>query len=144
MKAKLIARDIVRQGIEILTDDIEENNLPAYNELLWLFIALGDMENVNAIRCLIAAGFGKDQSFICEGDCGGSWGAADNMIWCQDCINAKFEDECHKKLEKNGFPFLFCNSTHEFLRLPKVDSPQDGNVSVGDEVVTENEWMRRI
>ncbi|KAJ5090777.1 hypothetical protein N7532_009461 [Penicillium argentinense] len=143
-QAKLIARDIVRKGIEILTDDIEDNDLPAYNELLWLFIALGDKENVKAIRSLIAARFREHQRFICSGDCGGSWDMADEMIWCQDCINVKFENGCHGKLHETGFPFLFCNSTHKFLRLPKVESPQDGYVLIGDDAVPVDEWMQRI
>lgn len=143
-QAKLIARDIVQEGIEILTDDIEDNDLAAYNEFLWLFIALGDEENVKAIRSLIAARFREHQNFICEGDCGGSWGMADEMIWCQDCINVKFENGCHGKLHETGFPFLFCNSAHKFLHLRKIDSPQDGYVSIGDDVVPVDEWMQRI
>jgi tetratricopeptide (TPR) repeat protein len=144
LQTKLIARDIVRKGIEILTDDIEDNDLPAYNELLWLFIALGDEENVTAIRSLIVARFREHRNFTCEGDCGGSWGMADEMIWCQDCINVKFENGCHGKLHETGFPFLFCNSTHNFLHLPKVDSPQDGHVSIGDDVIPVDEWMQHI
>lgn len=143
-QAKLIARDIVRQGIEILTDDIEDNDLPAYNELMWLFIALGDMENVKPIRSLIATRFGEHQRFNCEGDCGGSCGMADEMIWCQDCINIKFEDGCHEKLHVTGFPFLFCNSTHKFLRLPKVEFPQTDCVPLGDELVPVDVWMQRL
>lgn len=143
-QAKRIARDIVQRGIEILTDDIEENDLPAYNELLWLFLALGDEEHIKAIRSLVAARFREHQPFLCEGDCGGSWGMADEMIWCQDCINVKFENECHGKLHKTGFPFLFCNSTHNFLSLSKVDPPQDGYVSMGDDMIPVDEWMQRI
>ena len=143
-QAKLIARDMVRKGIEILTDDIEDNDLPAYNEFLWLFIALGDEKNVKAIRSLIAVRFGEHQSSICEGDCGSSWGMADEMIWCQDCINVKFEKGCHGKLHDTCFPFLFCNSTHNFLHLSKIDSPQDGYVPIGDDVVSVDEWLHRI
>ncbi|CAG7952838.1 unnamed protein product [Penicillium salamii] len=143
-QAKLIARDIARKGIEILTDDIEENDLPAYNELLWLFIALGDEGNVKAIRSLIAARFEEHQSYICEGDCGGSWGMADEMIWCQDCINVKFENTCHGKLHETGFPLLLCHSTHQFLHLPKFDCPENGSVWIGDEVVPEDEWLQRM
>lgn len=69
---------------------------------------------------------------------------ADEMVWCRDCINIKFEDGCLEKLHVTGFPFLFCNGTHEFLRLPKIEFPQDGCVPIGDEVVPVDEWMRRI
>lgn len=143
-QAKIIARDIVQRGVEILTDDIEENDFPAYNELLWLFIALGDEQNVAAIRSLVAARFREHRHLICEGDCGGSWSMADEMVWCQDCINVKFENGCHGKLHEAGFPFLFCDSSHNFLCLPKVDSPQEGYVSMGDDVVSVDEWLQRL
>ncbi|KAJ6156851.1 hypothetical protein N7497_005736 [Penicillium chrysogenum] len=144
VQAKLIARDIVRKGIEILTDDIEDNDLPAYKELLWLFIALDDKENVMAIRSLIAARYKESDSLSCEGECGASWNIADEMFWCQDCINVKFENLCHGKLDETGFPVLFCNKTHELLHLPKIDSPQDGYVPIGEGVIPVDEWMQRI
>lgn len=145
-QAKLFARDVVRKGIEILTDDIEENDLPAYKELLWLFIALGDEENVKAIRSLMAARFNvkEEISSTCGGDCGTSLHLADEMIWCQDCIDIKFEHRCHGKIDETSFPFLFCDASHKFIHLSKVDHSPDGFVLLGDDLVSEEEWMQRM
>jgi hypothetical protein len=143
-QAKLFARDLVRKGIEILTDDIEENDFPAYKELLWLFIALGDEENVKAIRSLMAARFKEEIRSICGGDCGISLHLADEMIWCQDCIDIKFENTCHGKIDETGFPFLLCDASHEFMHFSRVDHSQDGFVLIGNDLVSEEEWMRRM
>jgi tetratricopeptide (TPR) repeat protein len=143
-QAELLADEIVGRGIETLTDDIEDNDLPAYRELMWLFVALGDEQNVNAIRSLIIARFSDHRHANCDGDCGGSLDTADEMVWCQDCVNVKFEEKCYGKLHEVGFPLLFCNSTHEVLRLPKIDRPEDGHVLIGGGMVRVAEWIQSI
>ncbi|KAJ6035919.1 hypothetical protein N7540_000198 [Penicillium herquei] len=148
VQAKQIARDIVHLSLDILSDDDESNDLPAYNQLLSVFVAFGDMTNALATRALIALNFGEAQSVACDGECNRSWHVSEETQWCQDCIDAHFEKECARKIEQNALPFSVCNNTHQFLTAPQMDEsakltpPQ--MVPVGDEVISLEDWLARI
>ncbi|KAJ5714353.1 uncharacterized protein N7483_011534 [Penicillium malachiteum] len=148
VQAKQIAREIVHLSLDILSDDDESNDLPAYNQLLSVFIAFGDMTHALATRALIALNFGGAQSVACDGECNRSWPVSEETQWCQDCIDAHFEKECAQKIELNALPFSVCNNTHQFLHAPQMDesakltSPR--MVPVGDEVISFEDWLARI
>ncbi|CAG7978393.1 unnamed protein product [Penicillium nalgiovense] len=148
IQAKQIARDIVNLSLEILSDDDEGNDLPAYNQLLSVFIAFGDMTNALATRALIVLNFDEVQSVVCDGECNRSWSLSEETQWCQDCIDAHFEKECSRKIEHNALPFSVCNNTHQFLNAPQMDESvkliPPRMVSVGDEVISFGDWLARI
>lgn len=148
VQAKQIARDIVQLSLDILSDDDEGNDRPAYNQLLSVFIAFGDMTNALATRALIVLNFGDREVIACDGECNRSWPISDETQWCQDCIEAHFEEECGRKIQQNALPFSVCNNTHQFLRAPRMDeslqllSPR--KVPLGDEVISFEDWLSRI
>ncbi|RMJ27317.1 hypothetical protein PHISP_01831 [Aspergillus sp. HF37] len=145
-KAKTITRDIVKVSLDILTDGDEDNDLDAYNKLLWVFIPLDDRENIKAIRTLMSRRFGRHQGTVCDGDCNRSWELWDESWWCQDCINVNFENECQQKVQQGGLPFVVCNGSHCFLKAPKMDldnTPED-SVPFGDGWVPVEDWLARI
>ncbi len=67
VKAKQIARDSVQLSLDILSDDDEGNDLPAYSQLLSVFIAFGDMANLTATRALLVLNFKRKQRSIATG-----------------------------------------------------------------------------
>ncbi|KAJ5819376.1 hypothetical protein N7474_004967 [Penicillium riverlandense] len=147
-QAKQIARNIVQLSLDILSDDDEENDLPAYNQLQSVFLAFGDMKNALATRALIVLNFGEKQRIACDGDCNRSWYMSEETQWCQDCIQAHFDEECSQKIEQNALPFSVCNKTHRSLRAPRMDeslkSLPRGVVPFGDELISFQNWLGRI
>ncbi|KAJ5741022.1 hypothetical protein N7493_000894 [Penicillium malachiteum] len=148
VQAKQIARDIVHLSLDILSDDDEGNDLPAYNQLLSVFIAFGDVNNALATRALIALNFGGAQLVACDGECNRSWPVSDETQWCQDCIDAHFEKECARKIEQNALPFSVCQNTHQFLHAPRMDESlkltPHRMVPIGDEVISFEDWLALI
>lgn len=147
-QAKQIARDIVQLSLDILSDDDEGNNRPAYIQLLSVFIAFGDMTNALATRALMVLNFSEEQMIDCDGGCNRSWHVSEQMQWCQDCIHANFEEKCGQKLQQNALPFSVCNKTHRFLCAPRMDeslkSLPHGTVPFGDEYISFENWLSRI
>lgn len=145
-RAKQIVRDLVKGCLDVLTDDVEENDMDAYNQLLWIFIPLNDHENVKTLRALTVQRFGKHIQINCDGDCNRSWGLNEEMWWCKDCIDVNFESECLVKVKNGRLPFSICNDSHQFLQVPEVDvtnAPADC-VRVGEEWIPVDDWFARI
>lgn len=127
-RAKQFVHGIVNDCVDILTDDIDENDLRAYNKLIWIFVALNDYENLRAIHALRAQRFRGHQTVRCDGDCNRSWDLHQETSWCQDCININFETDCREKIKRGALPFSICNESHEFIQVPEVDltdAPED-------------------
>ncbi|KAI2894869.1 hypothetical protein CBS11852_4863 [Aspergillus niger] len=146
-EAKRIARHVVQLSLEILSDDDEGNDLPAYNQLLSIFIAFGDIKNALATRALIAVHF-MEQQIDCDGDCNRSMNIAEEMKWCQDCILVHLDEECRRKVEQNRLPYSTCNASHELLRAPRMEEslrnmPKD-SVPFGDDWVSFTDWLGLI
>jgi tetratricopeptide (TPR) repeat protein len=147
-KAKQIARDSVKPCLDILSDDDEGNDLPAYNQLLSVFVAFADMANLMAVRALMVLHFKGKQLLHCNGQCNRRWSIEEETQWCRDCINANFEEECAQKITQNALSFTVCNSTHQFLRAPRLDDSVEhtphGMVPFEGEEVPFGYWLGRI
>ncbi|OJI95763.1 hypothetical protein ASPVEDRAFT_48104 [Aspergillus versicolor CBS 583.65] len=148
VKAKQIARDSVKLSLDILSDGDEGNDLPAYSQLLSVFIAFGDMANLMATRALMELNFKGQQVLGCNGWCNRVWQYSEKTQWCQDCINASFEDECAQKIEQDALPAAVCDSTHQFLRAPRLDDSVELTpyrmVPFEGEEITFDDWLGRI
>ncbi|KAI9040294.1 uncharacterized protein KD926_008384 [Aspergillus affinis] len=147
VQAKQIARDIVKRCLDILSDDDEGNDLPAFNQLSAVFVAFGDLENALATRALMVINFPNAEVISCDGDCNRSWDKSEEVQWCQDCIGSNYEKECAQKIEQNSLPFAVCNKDHEFLHAPRMDASEyttPGTVPSGEEVISFEEWLGRI
>ncbi|RAH56627.1 hypothetical protein BO85DRAFT_398810 [Aspergillus piperis CBS 112811] len=146
-EAKRIARNVVQLSLEILSDDDEGNDLPAYNQLLSIFIAFGDIKNILATRALVALHF-MEQKIACDGDCNRVMDITEEIQWCQDCILVHLDEECRRKLEQNRLPYSTCNASHDLLRIPRMEEslgnlPED-SVPFGDDWVSFTDWLGHI
>jgi tetratricopeptide (TPR) repeat protein len=147
VQAKKIARDVVKLCLDILSDYDEGNDLPAYNQLLAVFIAFGDLKNALATRALAVINFPGEEMIGCDGDCNRVWDKSEAVQWCQDCIGSNYEEECALKIKQNALPFAVCNKDHEYLHAPLMEESEHttpGTVPIGDEVISVEEWLGRI
>ncbi|KAJ5981977.1 hypothetical protein N7451_012077 [Penicillium sp. IBT 35674x] len=85
--------------------------------------------------------------YMCYGGCGTYWTFANNFYLCRECDYVKFEQRCLDDM-RNG-KLKFCNKDHEMLHVPAYDPAErwrigDGNVKIGEEIVSVSEWLQRI
>ncbi|KAF7596498.1 hypothetical protein BBP40_001370 [Aspergillus hancockii] len=148
LRAKQNTREIVKQALEILSDDDEDNDLYAYVNLLTVFVPLEDVENTLACLAMMAIVTNDRIKIRCDGDCGNSWSYVGEMLWCRDCINFQFNEECYRKLGDGTLPFTVCDKSHDFFHVPKRElAIQDiplGRMPVGEAVISLEEWMDAI
>lgn len=86
---------------------------------------------------------------ICDGDCGTYWTFANNFFLCKECNYIKFDQRCLDNLRNCTAEGRICNKDHEMLHVPAYDPIErrrigDGNVKVGEEILSVNEWLQRI
>ncbi|KAH8430949.1 uncharacterized protein LDX57_008612 [Aspergillus melleus] len=146
-KARSFAKDLVKQALDVLSDDDEDNDLFAYISLLCVFIPLEDDANALAALSLLARIEGPNGKVHCDGDCAGSWPYDREMFWCRDCIALTLERGCFEKVKGDkGLLFSVCEKNHEFWVVPEREDPlAPGEVRVGeDRVVSFGEWVEGI
>lgn len=148
LRAKQITREIVKQALEILSDDDEDNDKYAYFNLLTVFLPLEDNRNMLASLAMMSLNTSDTEILYCDGDCGNSWSYLGEMLWCKDCIDFQIDKECHRKLCDGVLPFTVCHRSHDFLHIPGRETIiQDipvGCVPFGEAVIPLDEWMELI
>ncbi|OGM48435.1 hypothetical protein ABOM_003378 [Aspergillus bombycis] len=148
LRAKQITREIVKQALEILSDDDEDNDKYAYLSLLTVFLPLEDSRNMLTSLAMMSLNTSDTAIIYCDGDCGNSWSYLGEMLWCRDCIDFHVDKECHQKLCDDTFPFTACHKSHDFLHIPARESiirdVPVGCVPFGEAVIPLNEWTERI
>ncbi|KAE8163699.1 hypothetical protein BDV40DRAFT_299237 [Aspergillus tamarii] len=148
LRAKQITREIVKQALEILSDDDEDNDKYAYFKLLTVFLPLEDNRNMLASLAMMSLNTSDTEILYCDGDCGNSWSYLGEMLWCKDCIDFQIDKECHRKLCDGVLPFTVCHRSHDFLHIPGRETIiQDipaGCVPFGEAVIPLDEWMELI
>ncbi|KAK1146809.1 hypothetical protein N8T08_002570 [Aspergillus melleus] len=146
-QARSFAKDLVKQALDVLSDDDEDSDLFAYISLPLVFIPLEDDANALATLSLLARIEGPSGKIHCDGDCTGSWPYDGEMFWCRDCIALTLERGCFDKVKGNrGLLFSVCERSHEFWVVPeREDLLAPGEVRVGeDKVVAFGEWVEGI
>jgi tetratricopeptide (TPR) repeat protein len=148
LRAKQNTREIVKQALEPLSDDDEDINIYAYLNSLTVFVPLGEVGNTLASLAMMAIITSDKIRIHCDGGCGNSWSYLGEMLWCRDCINFQFDEECYRKLDDGTLPFTVCDKSHDFFHVPKrgldtQDIPT-GRVPFGEAVNSLEEWMRGI
>ncbi|GJP90847.1 uncharacterized protein AlacWU_03746 [Aspergillus niger] len=86
---------------------------------------------------------------ICDGACGIYWTFANSFYLCRECDYIKFDQRCLDNLRNGNMKLKICNKDHEMLHIPAYDPVErrrigDGNVKVGEEILSVNEWLQRI
>ncbi|GAB1197216.1 hypothetical protein APSETT444_006507 [Aspergillus pseudonomiae] len=148
LRAKQITREIVKQALEILSDDDEDNDKYAYSSLLTVFLPLEDTRNMLTSLAMMSLNTSDTAIIYCDGDCGNSWSYLGDMLWCRDCIDFQIDMECYQKLCDGTLPFAVCHKSHDIIHIPGRESIiRDipvGCVPFGEAVIPLDEWTELI
>ncbi|KAL2841266.1 hypothetical protein BJY01DRAFT_257114 [Aspergillus pseudoustus] len=171
-KVKSILRFNVKYNLDLLSDDDPLNDWQAYRDLAvhfmfaeqysdalaaWSLICPTSNNTDEAVEAVEANTEKNDDERLkgprmhcgCSGSCGTLWTFADNFYVCKACDYSLFDKECLDKLRDGTLKRNTCNSEHEMLHVPAYDPAEhkrvgNGNIKVGEEVMTVEEWLRRV
>lgn len=166
-KVKNILRSYIKLNLDLLSDDDPLNDWQGYNGLAMHFMFAGHDADALAAWSLItpddATGNTENPTTsdtterklegplrdICDGACGTYWTFANNFYLCKECNYIKFDQRCLDNLRNGAMKFRICDKDHEMLHIPAYDPVErrrigDGNVKVGEEILSVNEWLQRI
>ncbi|PYH72109.1 uncharacterized protein BO88DRAFT_402379 [Aspergillus vadensis CBS 113365] len=166
-KVKNVLRSYIKLNLDLLSDDDPLNDWQGYNGLAMHFMFAGHDADALAAWSLItpddATGNTENPTTsdtterklegplrdICDGACGTYWTFANNFYLCRECNYIKFDQRCLDNLRNGTMKFKICDKDHEMLHIPAYDPVErrrigDGNVKVGEEILSINEWLQRI
>jgi tetratricopeptide (TPR) repeat protein len=88
-------------------------------------------------------------TYICDGRCGTLWKYPNDIYVCRECHDIQFDEGCLAKLRAGTLQRQICHKDHEMFHVPKydkekLDSIGEGNVKVGEEIMTVEDWIRSI
>ncbi|KAH8592092.1 hypothetical protein B0O99DRAFT_689874 [Bisporella sp. PMI_857] len=83
---------------------------------------------------------GGDLDNHCDGLCGRNWSYADDFYCCTICPDIQFCSDCLAKLPSGELRVYICDTTHNWLHIPKWDDlefaeTREGKVKFGGEFV---------
>ncbi|PIG84660.1 hypothetical protein AARAC_002020 [Aspergillus arachidicola] len=166
-KIKDVLRRYIKLNLDLLSDDDPLNDWQGYNGLAMHFMFAGHDADALAAWSLITPVDTTENTEnpttsdtterklegplrdICDGDCGTYWTFANNFFLCKECNYVKFDQRCLDNLRNGTIEVKVCNKDHEMLHVPAYDPVErqrigDGNVKVGEEILSVNEWLQRI
>ncbi|KAJ1712025.1 hypothetical protein NYO67_5777 [Aspergillus flavus] len=166
-KIKNVLRRYIKLNLDLLSDDDPLNDWQGYNGLAMHFMFAGHDADALAAWSLITPNDTTENTEtpttsdtsehkiegplrdICDGDCGTYWTFANNFFLCKECNYIKFDQRCLDNLRNCTAEGRICNKDHEMLHVPAYDLIErrrigDGNVKVGEEILSVNEWLQRI
>jgi tetratricopeptide (TPR) repeat protein len=165
-KAKEALRTHVKRNIDILSDDDPLNDWQGYQGLARYFMFAGQDADCLAAWSLIVpvdntetksdlSEVGDSQQLIgpifdaCDGQCGTEWTYADDLYVCRECDYMEFDIGCLNKLREGSLENQVCDKDHEMLHVPAYDLEHhqkigQGNVLVGEEIISINDWLQGI
>jgi tetratricopeptide (TPR) repeat protein len=86
----------------------------------------------------------------CDGRCSRTWSFPDDMYYCKDCIDCQFDTKCYLKLKDGSLENKAnCETSHDFLYIPKWDAEAQkklppNSVMVGENVLLVKDWLNGI
>ncbi|KAB8224412.1 hypothetical protein BDV33DRAFT_233369 [Aspergillus novoparasiticus] len=166
-KIKNVLRRYIKLNLDLLSDDDPLNDWQGYNGLAMHFMFAGHDADALAAWSLITPDDTTENTEnpttsdtterklegplrdICDGGCGTYWTFANNFFLCKECNYVKFDQRCLDNLRNGTIEVKVCNKDHEMLHVPAYDPVErqrigDGNVKVGEEILSVNEWLQRI
>lgn len=166
VKAKDALRAHVKGNLDILVDDDPLNDWQGYQGLATYLMFAGEDDDCLAAWSLIAptADTQPDEeslesnssqdlmgplSAMCDGCCGKTWSFANDIYACRQCDDVQFDLPCLNKLRAGTLDSTVCGKDHEMLHVPAYDAVEmekigDGNVKVGEQIMTVDEWIQRV
>ncbi|KAJ5135669.1 uncharacterized protein N7515_004947 [Penicillium bovifimosum] len=163
-KAIDVLRPAVKHNMDMLSDDDPLNDWQGYQGLARAFMRAGQDADCLAAWSLIApfndAKNAEDQAEFpetesrapmcyCDGQCGTTWTVPDDLYVCRECYDIQFDLPCLNKLREGTLKGRVCGKDHDMLHIPAHDAAErrttgNGNVLVGEEIVSVSEWLQRI
>jgi tetratricopeptide (TPR) repeat protein len=165
-KAKDALRAHVKANLDILLDDDPLNDWQGYQGLATYLMYAGEDDDCLAAWSLIVPTTDAQPeeesmedmpsqeltgplSSFCDGYCGKRWSFADDIYACRQCDDIWFDLPCLNKLRAGTLDGKVCGKDHEMLHVPAYDAVEmekigDGNVKVGEQIMTVEEWIQRI
>ncbi|CAG8426824.1 unnamed protein product [Penicillium salamii] len=165
-KSKDAVRTHVKRNIDILSDDDPLNDWRGYRGLARYFMCAGQDADALAAWSLIvplddtevksdplespsALKRKGPLNDVCDGDCETEWEYADDIYVCRECDYLEFDLGCLNKLRDGKLDSHICGKDHKMLHVPSFDPVRheeigEGNVMVGEEVLSVNDWLQRI
>ncbi|CAG8908395.1 unnamed protein product [Penicillium egyptiacum] len=165
-KAKDALRIHVKRNLDLLSDDDPSNDWQGYLGLArHLMFAGHDADCLAAWSLIVPYDEGEispEESETettlqelngpmwehCEG-CRTRITYANNIYMCRECDYTHFDEPCYTKLREGTLKKRICNKDHEMLHVPPYDATKrqrlgEGNVLVGEEIISVTEWLQRI
>ncbi|KAJ5392597.1 hypothetical protein N7509_008087 [Penicillium cosmopolitanum] len=170
--SRILARYHILQGmlkrlevscnLDLLSDDDPLNDWQAYNGLAIHFMFAGQDADALAAWSLITPNGDEENpvpdlsgddaeefSNYCDGNCGTYWKYADDFYLCKTCHYVQFDKECLDKLRGGTGEAKICSKHHDTLHVPAYDAAErerigEGNVKVGEEILTVDNWLQGI
>ncbi|KUM59605.1 hypothetical protein ACN42_g7534 [Penicillium freii] len=165
-KAKDALRPYVKANLDILVDDDPLNDWQGYNGLAMYLIHAEEDDDCLAAWSLIvpttdtqydgeSSGDKSSQeptgplNVVCDGNCGTTWSFANDIYACRQCDYIHFDLACLNKLREGILDISICGKDHEMLHVPAYDAVKmeeigDGNVKVGEQVMSVERWIQRL
>ncbi|CAG8166166.1 unnamed protein product [Penicillium olsonii] len=165
-KAKDAVRTHVKRNIDILSDDDPLNDWRGYRGLARYFMSAGHDADALAAWSLIVPHDDVDTNSdsldspsvpkpkgpltdICDGECDTEWQYADDIYVCRECDYLELDLGCLNKLQNGDLEPHICGKDHKMLHVPSYDPARgkeigEGNVAVGEEIISVADWLQRI
>lgn len=167
-KTKDLLRSSIKVQMDLLSDDDVANDWQGYNGLAVYLMFAGQDDDALAAWSLITPNKkeaseetseeSEDSTEVilegslgdyCDGGCDTRWTYANDFYLCKVCHYISFDQACLDKLGDGAPTEHICNTSHERLHIPPYNAEEllrigEGNVKVGDEIMTVDEWLKKI
>lgn len=164
-KARPLFKDHLKLGIDLLIDDDEENDWEGYGKMFETLCRAGDNINALSAQALVCPKYILDETPILPTSGGtlplpvGSqerfWTVCDGcekqveygcekLYNCLFCVDAAFDEDCHKLLMEDKLAYKICGKEHQFFYVPEVEPFPKGSVPVDGKMVPVTEWLADV
>lgn len=172
-KTKKVFFNDVNEGVDLLSDEADWNDSWGFYKLANVFTHYGDdLDALSAWSMLGPSDAGKplherevdtersgDLVFECGGECGKTWGFANDFHCCRICLDMRLCSACFEKVEAGTMKKFICSKFHERLHVPKWDDDEyerigvnrikyggrmENGVRIGGEPILIEEWLDKI
>jgi len=161
-------RAYISEGIDMLTDTDDMNDIYAYSLLATLLMATGNkpaamealavifkpLESISdpdLLQTLEAIGF-RAYYFRCDGPCTTQFHTYKDppykeLYFCEDCIDTCFCEDCFPIAKKGELPYRKCSPDHTFVQvfpIPEEAKEVAARFVDGKRVEVQKEWLEKL